>query len=991
MFTKPVAQPKFSELESEILKWWKENTILEKSIENRSGENTKTFYDGPITANGDPHIGHALTFSMKDLYPRFWTMQGYKVSRSLGWDCQGLPVEYEIEKNLGFKEKRDIEELGVEKFNQMCKELVIERRGKIVELEELIGRLTNSEEEYATMDKNYIESIWWSLKEIYSKGLLYEGFKVVPYSTRAGTTLSNAEVALGGYKSFTDPGVTVEFPLADDPSTSLLAWTTTPWTLPTNFALALGKEIEYVVVLEKTTGKKYIVASKLVEQIFSGHDYSIERNINISELIGKKYIPLFNFFEGKKNCFVIVEGFHVNTENGTGIVHLAPYGEEDNEIFKEIGIVSIDVLDDQGDFTVKIPAYHGLNYREANSKIIEDLKNIGRLFKHEDYTHDMPMCWRTNTPLIYKPITSWYIKMSSLRSQLVENNSRINWSPKHIKEGRFGNWLAEIKDWGISRSRYWGTPLPIWKSQSGKVIVIGSFEELKGYSGKEITDPHKPYVDDITFEHDGEFYSRVPDVIDVWYDSGAMPFARFHYPFENKEKFEKKFPAEYIAEGVDQTRGWFYSLLAISTALFNKEPYKNVVVNGTILADDGAKLSKSKKNYVEPEILIKEFGADTVRLNFFLSPIAGGEDATVSTKSLKIYAQEFMIPLWNIYSFFVTYANLHNFEFDEALAGNARKNSDDHPWDHIPFDDIDDELDAWILVMLQKTIKECSLYMENFEIPRAGRTIKEFLDSLSKWYIRRSRDRFAEGDIDALSTLYYVIIEILKLAAPFVPFITEYIYGELAGKHGTNIPISIHLCDYPKFDAKFLDQYSNMEAEMKVIQSICELGHSIRTQKQFKVRQPLSELLVESTNPNLPALAPWMEELISKELNVLTVVNSQNILKGDKLEVAEDLVQKIKVGLNIEITQELAEKGLLREIIRVIQAERKNRKFIQGESVIAEYFTEDEMIRAAMIKFENEIKEKTGLIDLKIMQSFDGDISEAKLGNSGIKLKLNRT
>lgn len=988
MFQKPPTSPVFSRLEKDILTWWKENRILEKSISNRDSKNSKTFYDGPITANGDPHIGHALTFSMKDLYPRFWTMKGFRVTRSLGWDCQGLPVEFEIEKSLGFKEKKDIENLGIEKFNQLCRELVTDRRGKIVELEELIGRLTNAEEEYATMDKNYIESIWWSLKELHTKGLLYEGFKVVPYSTRAGTTLSNAEVALGGYKNFVDPAITVMFGLKSDPTVMLLAWTTTPWTMPGNLGLAIGKDIAYVKVKGTDPTNTYILAKDALGNVFKGDPYTIIEEIKAEDLVGKEYNPPFDFYLGRENAHKIYYGDHVTADSGTGIVHLAPYGAEDNDIFQQVGIKSFDYLDEQGDFTNEIKPYAGLNYRVANEKIIEDLKRFNRLFRQENYEHEMPMCWRTNTPLIYKPITSWYLKMSSLRKELENNNSQVNWSPAHIKEGRFGNWLSEIKDWGISRSRYWGTPLPIWKSESGKTIIIGSFEELKKYSGIEIDDPHKPFVDDIIFTFENEEYKRIPDVLDVWYDSGAMPFARFHYPFENKEKFESKFPAEYIAEGVDQTRGWFYTLLAISTALFNKPPYKNVVVNGTILADDGSKLSKSKKNYVEPSILINQFGADTVRLNFFLSPIASGEDATVSPKSLKIFMQEITLPLWNIFSFFVTYAGIHKFEFDEKLVGNIRKNNDEHIWDHIPFDDIDDEIDAWILWQLQNTIETVNNSLDKFEIPKAGRSIKELIDNISKWYIRRSRNRFTDGDTDALATLYYVLIETIKLLAPFTPFISEYIYRELAGKYSENIPESVHLCDYPVADKKFLEEYPTTAPEMEVIRAICEMGHYLRTTKQLKVRQPLAKLYIWSENQVLPALQPWMESLIANELNVLEVSNSQNFEESDKLVVASLEGKNLKIGLDIEITPELRTQGLIREISRIIQSERKNKRFIQGEKVKIEYFTENSEINQLIANYSAEISQKIDASEFKKVEVALEDMTEIKFLDSVFKIKI---
>ncbi len=986
MFNKPNPKQKFSELEQEILKYWKENKILEKSISQRPEDKTKTFYDGPITANGDPHIGHALTFSMKDIYPRYWTMKGFRVSRSLGWDCQGLPVEYEIEKKLGFKEKKDIEKFGVAEFNKLCRELVTVNRQKIVELEEKMGRLTNSEEEYATMDKDYIESIWWSLKELYNKGLLYEGFKVVPYSTRAGTTLSNAEVALGGYKPFIDPAVTVEFPLEEDPKTRVLAWTTTPWTLPTNFGLAVGEKVSYVKVKVNGIEKLYISAKDLVAKVFEGKDYEIIEELTADNLIGKKYIPLFDFFKDRENCFQIFKGSHVTTDSGAGVVHLAPYGEEDNEIFKEVGIQSIDVLDDQGDFTDLVPDYAGMNYRDANPKIIEDLIKNDSLFKQEQYEHEMPMCWRTNTPLIYKPITSWYVAMSTLRTQLVNNNDKVNWTPKHVKQGRFGNWLSEIKDWGISRSRYWGTPLPIWKSETNKTMIIGSFEELEKLSGKTLDDPHKPYVDEIIFEYAGETYKRIPDVLDVWYDSGAMPFARFHYPFENKDRFEKKFPADYISESIDQTRGWFYTLIAISTSLFGSEAYKSVVVTGTALDDKGVKLSKSKKNYSDPNDLVAEFGGDAIRANFFSSNIAQGEDTSITQKTLKLQTQEFILPLWNIYSYLITYANIHDWKPRPELAYNKRKNfTDSHPWDHIPFDNVANELDAWIILRLQNTIKKVTLSLDNYEIPKALKSIKDLMDDISKWFIRSSRDRFAEGTSNVLDILYYVFIETIKLLGPFTPFITDYAYRELVATALPDVPESIHLGDYPEADLKFIDQYSKLEEEMAIVRRICEMGHVIRTTKQLKVRQPLSLLEVQSRNEIVPALSSWMRTMIMNELNVKDVIDKANVNENKSVATEEDTNVKIKVGLNIEINEELKQEGLIRELTRSIQAERKNKGMQQGDKVKIVFDIKDSEMKAIVEQNVETIKNVVNAQDLDF-QSISGEALEIKLDDKDIKI-----
>ncbi len=1006
MFTKPNSKPDFYSLEKELLQYWKNNNILEKSIDQRPNEMSRTFYDGPITANGEPHTGHMLTFAMKDIIPRYWTMKGFRVVRSLGWDCQGIPVEYEVEKKLGFKEKKDIEKFGIAKFNDLCRESVMKYRQNIIELEEMMGRLTNKEEEYATMDKKYIESIWWSLKELFTKGLLYEGFKVVPYSTRAGTTLSNAEVALGGYKPFTDPAITVEFQLKNDLKSFVLAWTTTPWTIPGNLGLAIGKDIKYVQVkLKKIESvpednelneKIYIVAEEVVENIFREKEYEVVGRLTSDDLVGLEYVPPFDFYKARDKAHKIYLGDHVTSESGTGIVHLAPYGEEDNEMFQKIGIKSFDYLDDQGDFTDEIPPYSGLNYRDANLKIIEDLKSSNRLFRVEEYVHDMPMCWRTNTPLIYKPITSWYVAMSNLRTNLVENNNKINWVPEHMKDGRFGNWLSEIKDWGISRLRYWGTPLPVWKSESGKIMFVGSFEELKTLSGIELSDPHRPYVDDITFKLDGETYTRIPDVIDVWYDSGAMPFARFHYPFENKDKFEKKFPAQYIAESVDQTRGWFYTLHAISTALFNSEAFQNVIVSGFTLDDHGVKQSKSKKNYTDPKPTVEKYGADTIRLNFYNSPISAGEDSTISEATLRSHAQEFMLPLWNIFSYLTTYANIHNWTPTADLAYNTRHNFEDtHPWDHIPFDDIENELDAWILLRLQQTILNVTTSLDSYYIPRATRSIKDLLDDISKWYIRRSRDRFFEGNSDALNTLYYVFIETMKLLAPFAPFVTEHIYKELVVSQFKDCLESIHLTNYPEADLRFIKEYSSLENEMNFVRKITELGHNLRTESGLKVRQPLSKLLIVNLNQENPTIASWMEEMLRGELNVLDVAEALSLEEGEKLKVLEDTSLNIKVGLDIFINDELSKLGSLREITRSIQSLRKTLGLEMGELADINVFVDentqvDSLVNILLTEKENILK-TVNAKSLEIIKNKTEMMKECKIGDSIVWIEVSKT
>ncbi|HRX44101.1 MAG TPA: isoleucine--tRNA ligase, partial [Candidatus Dojkabacteria bacterium] len=662
--SKAQGMPNFASVEEKILNYWKEKDILDKSIEQRPKENSFTFYDGPITANNKPHYGHVLTMVIKDSIPRYKTMKGFRVERSLGWDCQGIPVEYEVEKELGFQQKEDIEKYGVEKFNNLCRQSVKKYQGEIQDLTERMGRWVDDKEEYATMNAEYIESVWWSLKELYNKDLLYEGYKVVPYSTRAGTTLSNSEVALGGYQTITDPVVVVKLKLKES-NTNLLIWTTTPWTLPGNLLVAVGKDFTYVELEYKK--EKYIVGKDLVESIFK-EDFKILKEIKGSDLIGKEYEPLYPYYAKKRSegAFTVVHANHVTLDDGTGLVHQAPYGEEDFLLMTEMGIGMFDYLDDAGNMKDEIEQFKGMFYKKANRYIIEDLEKRNLLFDHYDYEHQMPMCWRTSTPLIYKPIKSWYVRVTKIRELLVNENKDINWIPKHVKEGRFGNWLEDARDWALSRNRYWGTPLPVWVcDRCGKKDVLGSFEEVKQKSVVKLKDPHKPFVDEIVYKCEcGGDMKRVNDVIDVWYDSGSMPFARFHYPFENKELFENKYPGEFIAEGVDQTRGWFYTLHVLGVGLFGKKAFKNVIVNGMALAPDGTKMSKSKRNYPEVYSVIDSMGADALRLYFLSSPIVHGEEVIFSEKFVKEITSTVLIPYYNCIKYLLSYKeDLTTFDF----------------------------------------------------------------------------------------------------------------------------------------------------------------------------------------------------------------------------------------------------------------------------------------------------------------------------------------
>lgn len=953
--SKAQGMPNFASVEEKILNYWKEKDILDKSIEQRPKENSFTFYDGPITANNKPHYGHVLTMVIKDSIPRYKTMKGFRVERSLGWDCQGIPVEYEVEKELGFQQKEDIEKFGVEKFNNLCRQSVKKYQGEIQDLTERMGRWVDDKEEYATMNAEYIESVWWSLKELYNKDLLYEGYKVVPYSTRAGTTLSNSEVALGGYQTITDPVVVVKLKLKES-NTNLLIWTTTPWTLPGNLLVAVGKDFTYVELEYKK--EKYIVGKDLVESIFK-EDFKILKEIKGSDLIGKEYEPLYPYYAKKRSegAFTVVHANHVTLDDGTGLVHQAPYGEEDFLLMTEMGIGMFDYLDDAGNMKDEIEQFKGMFYKKANRYIIEDLEKRNLLFDHYDYEHQMPMCWRTSTPLIYKPIKSWYVRVTKIRELLVNENKDINWIPKHVKEGRFGNWLEDARDWALSRNRYWGTPLPVWVcDRCGKKDVLGSFEEVKQKSVVELKDPHKPFVDEIVYKCEcGGDMKRVNDVIDVWYDSGSMPFARFHYPFENKELFENKHPGEFIAEGVDQTRGWFYTLHVLGVGLFGKKAFKNVIVNGMALAPDGTKMSKSKRNYPEVYSVIDSMGADALRLYFLSSPIVHGEEVIFSEKFVKEITSTVLIPYYNCIKYLLSYK--------DDLATFDIKNLEP---EHI--------MDRWILSRLNQTIRDVTVNIDQYKLQNGVKYIFDLIDVLSKWYIRRSRDRFVNGDLEALNTLQFVLIEISKLLAPFAPFISESAYLTL----NTSGKESVHLEEYPILNEELLDEKLNIDMEM--VRNICSIGLNIRDENRLKVRQPLSKAYV-------PISDLEMLDIIKGELNVKEVVFSKDEVQGENI-VSSKTGEEF-VSIDTLITQQLKEEGLLNEILRSLQVARKESGCKVGEYISLQYQSDKEEVLSIIEKFKKEIRKAIYIKELEDVKNIDEGF-EVKIGEEKLTVKILR-
>jgi len=948
----------FPTTEKEILGFWDRERIFEKSLKKDRGKGeTFTFYDGPITSNNKPHYGHVLTMIIKDIMPRYKTMKGFHVDRSLGWDCQGIPVEYEVEKALGFKEKSDIEEFGIEKFNQKCRESVLKYQSDILAVTKRMGRWVNSDEEYATMDSKYIESVWWSLKELYEKGLLYQGYKVVPYSTRAGTTLSNSEVALGGYETITDTAVTVKLKLKNR-DTYLLIWTTTPWTLPGNLLAAVGKDFNYLEV--EYRGEKYIVAKDLADNIFEG-EYLIINEHKGEDLIGLEYEPFYPYYldREKEGAFRVVHADHVTFEDGTGVVHQAPYGEEDFILMKGMGISMFDYLDDQGNMTEEVKQFEGMFYKKANKYIIEDLEKRNLLFHQEPYEHQMPMCWRTHTPLIYKPIKSWYVKVTEIKDKLVKENDGINWIPEHIKQGRFGNWLSEARDWALSRNRYWGTPLPAWVcDKCGETEILGSFDEIERKSGMKLEDPHKPFVDDVRYpcpKCEGTM-SRVNDVIDVWYDSGSMPFARFHYPFENKELFKEKFPAEFIAEGVDQTRGWFYTLHVLGAALFDSKAFKNVIVNGLVLASDGSKLSKSKKNYTDVDIIMDDLGADAIRLYFLSSPIVAGQEVIFDKNLVKEVVTSVMLLYWNSVKYLLNYKEQFNWLPTGSLSS-------------------EDILDKWLLSRLQETVKIVTENLDEYKIQKATNTIFELIDDISKWYIRRSRTRFVSGDTNALETLNYVLLEVAKIIAPFAPFLSESVYRTLRFEDSLE---SVHLQDYPEFNKELFDE--KLLEEMKKVREISSLGLKIRDENRLKLRQPLSKAYTAVEDKVL-------QEIIKAELNVKDIEFSEKPVESENL-ITEGQHGRY-VTVDIELTEDLLSEGYINDFARQYQNARKKAKDIAyGDKVKLTILIEDPLTEKILEKYLERNKEELNIAEIEF-QSGEKENS-FKLGETEVSVEVEK-
>lgn len=846
------------EREERILSFWKKEQTFERSLEKRKGCPSFTFYDGPPFATGLPHYGHLLAGTIKDVVPRYKTMQGYFVQRRFGWDCHGLPIENEIEKAKELSGAASIEAFGIDAFNEECRSIVLRYTHEWEAMVERMGRWVSFKETYKTMDPSFMESVWWVFSELYKMGLVYEGFKVMPFSTKLGTPLSNFEANLN-YQEVDDPSLTVKMALEEEPETSLLVWTTTPWTLPSNLAIMAKAEMEYVKVREVKGSECLILAESALPRYFkSPSEYELVQKLEGRQLEGKRYTPLFPYFASRKHqgAFRVIMEESVSSDEGTGLVHSAPaFGEVDFFACAREGIELVNPVDHSGRFTEEVRDFKGLFVKEADKEIIRFLKQKGRVFLHTQVRHRYPFCWRSDTPLIYKAVRTWFVAVEKIKDQLLAANEKIHWVPEHIKEGRFGKWLENARDWAISRNRYWGTPIPLWRNDEGEILVLSSIKELEEKTGSHVTDLHRHFIDKLEIIHEGKVYRRISEVFDCWFESGSMPYAQDHYPFENKKKVEAHFPADFIAEGLDQTRGWFYTLTVIAAALFHKNAFKNVIVNGIILAEDGQKMSKRLKNYPEPQKVIDLYGADATRLYLLGSPAVRAEDLRFSERGVELVLRQALIPLWNSFVFLSTYAKIYEWVPASPLVLLPKA-----------------EIDCWILSLAQKLVREVTEAMDRYELDKAVEPFVGFIDQLTNWYIRRCRSRFwaDEATLDreeAFSTLYSVLCTVVKVASPFIPFLSEALYLQL--KRPSDPP-SVHLCDFPKVEPQFCNE--DLEVQMRAAQEAVSLGHALRKEHKLKVRQPLPRAYLISADGGLLNALRLKEQLIADELNVKEVL-----------------------------------------------------------------------------------------------------------------------
>ncbi|MDT8389611.1 MAG: isoleucine--tRNA ligase [Lentisphaeria bacterium] len=864
MFEPVPSHVSFPKLEEDVLRFWDTNHIFEKSLTQRQGSEPYVFYDGPPFATGLPHYGHLLAGTIKDVVPRYQTMRGKYVERTFGWDCHGLPIEALAQEALGLAGAPAIKEAGIDVFNETCRSMVLTYVDEWRKTVTRMGRWVDFDHGYKTMDTSFMETIWWVFKRLWDQGRVYKAHRIMPYSWKLNTPLSNFE-ANRNYQDTQDPAVTVRmrvtrapFDLDCEGHVYVIVWTTTPWTLPSNLAACVGPDIDYVALKDTETGDAYLMAEERVDAYYkSAEQYDILTRLKGTELAGLKYEPLFPYFSGHPGAFHVLVDEFVTTSDGTGIVHMAPaYGEDDYRICREAGIDLIDPLDDDACFTDEVPPFAGMNCKEADKHIIRHLKDAGKLVHQSTIVHSYPFCERTDTPLIYRAIDAWYVKVEDLHDRLKASNERISWMPEYVGEKRFGNWLAEAKDWNISRNRFWGSCIPVWVNvdDPDDVICVGSAAELEELSGQNVDDLHKHIIDKIAIVRDGKTYRRTPEVLDCWFESGSMPYAQHHYPFENKDKVESHFPADFIAEGLDQTRGWFYTLVVLSTALFDKPAFKNVVVNGLILAEDGRKMSKRLKNYPDPATVMDASGADALRLCMLSSPVVRAEDLRFSESAVRESLRTVIIPLWNAYSFLVTYARVDGWE--------PENNTDLNPAN---------VLDQWILSRLQQAVGDITTSMDRYDLQRSALRFTGLIDELTNWYIRRSRRRFwkSQNDTDkdeAYATLRHVLITFCQLAAPFIPFVTETIYRNLRSE---DMPESVHLCDFPRVNDSLLDEA--LCDRMAHTMTAVSLGRYLRTQTKLRIRQPLAEAVLVSANAAVRRDLEAMSDVIGEELNVKRV------------------------------------------------------------------------------------------------------------------------
>ena len=1037
MYTPVDPKPDFPKQEEEILKFWEKNDVFKKSVDQRSGAEEFIFFDGPPFATGLPHFGHFIPSTIKDIIPRYQTMKGKRVERRFGWDCHGLPVENLIEKELGINSKHEIEAYGVANFNEKCRASVLKYTSEWRKTITRMGRWVDFDNDYKTMNPDFMETIWWVAKSLWDKGLIYEGKYILPYCPRCATVLSTHELAQG-YKEKQDPAVTIRFKVTKAPDgvkdpdltngkTYFLAWTTTPWTLPSNLGLCMGPEIEYVKILDKESGDFYILAeSRLSSYYKNAEDYQIIWKHFGKEFIGAEYEPLFPYFahlkdaaecekESGQKCergaFRMFNADYVSTEDGTGIVHIAPaFGEDDSKVFAGSGVPFVEPIDAECRFTKEVSDYQGVFVKDADKDIMDRLKKEGKLVKKEAVKHQYPHCWRCSSPLIYRGIGSWFVKVADQHDALLKANSQIKWQPAHIKEGRFGKWLAGSRDWAISRNRYWGNPIPIWRCDDcGEKICIGSRAELKEKSGVDLQDLHKQFVDKVTIKCKcGGTMHRIPEVFDCWFESGSMPYAQNHYPFENKDYFEKHFPADFISEGLDQTRGWFYTLTILATELFDKPAFKNCIVNGLVLAEDGRKMSKSLKNYTDPVEAINKFGADAIRLFLTHSAVVKADDLRYSDNGVREVLKNIIIPLWSGYNFFISYANLDGYvctghAFDKELPANP--------------------MDRWIMSVSQKMIQDISSALDDYDLSSAIDPLVNFIDQLNNWYIRRSRKRFAKDNdrqdkIQAFESLYCALKTFSLCAAPFIPFLAEELWQNLKLD---NDKMSVHLCDFPKYNSKVRDE--ELEFKMAVVQKAVSMGHSLRNQFNLKNRQPLAAAELVTRDAAERKVLENMQDTIAEELNVKKVIfheredelvsysakaNFRTLGKelGPKMKVAAGVIssldgskisdilsgkvvaidvegQKVElnsekiivertekenlkvlndgtitIGLDTKVTDELKKEGYVRDLIRGIQNLRKEKGLTVLDSISLQV-TGDDDLKSAFLMFGELISNST--------------------------------